>query len=58
VPSGFAVLELVEREESSLPAYDEARNELANRVYMEKMTQARRSWLDNLRRQQHVEVRL
>jgi peptidyl-prolyl cis-trans isomerase SurA len=58
VPSGFAVLKLVEREESSLPTYDEARNELANRVYMEKMTQARRSWLDNLRRQQHVEVRL
>jgi peptidyl-prolyl cis-trans isomerase SurA len=58
VPSGFAVLKLVEREESSLPTYDEARNELANRVYMEKMSQARRSWLDNLRRQQHVEVRL
>lgn len=58
VPSGFAVLKLLEREESSLPTFDEARNELANRVYMEKMTQARRSWLDNLRRQQHVEVRL
>ena len=58
VPTGFAVLKLVEREESSLPTFDEARSELAQRVYLEKMTQARRSWLDNLRRQQHVEVRL
>jgi peptidyl-prolyl cis-trans isomerase SurA len=58
VPTGFAVLKLLEREESSLPTFDEARSELAQRVYLEKMTQARRSWLDNLRRQQHVEVRL
>jgi peptidyl-prolyl cis-trans isomerase SurA len=58
VPTGFAVLKLLEREETSLPAFEEARSELAQRVYLDKMTQARRSWLDNLRRQQHVEVRL
>lgn len=58
VPTGFAVLKLLEREETSLPSYEEARSELAQRVYLDKMTQARRSWLDNLRRQQHVEVRL
>jgi len=58
LPGGFAVLKLLEREESSLPTYEEARNELGQRVYLEKMTQARRTWLDNLRRQQHVEVRL
>jgi peptidyl-prolyl cis-trans isomerase SurA len=54
VPGGYAVLKLV----SSLPEYDEARAELGQRVYLEKMTQARRTWLDTLRRQQHVEVRL
>jgi peptidyl-prolyl cis-trans isomerase SurA len=58
VPTGFAVLKLLDREETSLPTFDEAKGELAQRVYIEKMTQARRSWLDNLRRQQHVEVRL
>jgi parvulin-like peptidyl-prolyl isomerase len=58
VPGGYAVVKLVEREESSLPEYEEAKNELAQRVYMEKMTTARRTWLDGLRRQQHVEVRL
>jgi peptidyl-prolyl cis-trans isomerase SurA len=58
VPGGYAVLKLVSRQESELPEYDEARAELGQRVYLEKMTQARRSWLDTLRRQQHVEVRL
>ncbi len=38
--------------------YDTARAELGERVYVEKMNQARRTWLDNLRRQHHVEVRL
>jgi parvulin-like peptidyl-prolyl isomerase len=58
VPGGFAVVKLVEREETNLPDFEEAKNELAQRVYLEKMTQARRTWLDGLRRQQHVEVRL
>jgi peptidyl-prolyl cis-trans isomerase SurA len=58
VPGGYAIVKLVEREESALPDYDEARNELGQRVYLEKMTQARRTWLNGLRRQQHVEVRL
>ena len=58
IPGGYAIVKLVEREETQLPDYDEAKNELAQRVYLEKMTQARRTWLDGLRRQQHVEVRL
>ena len=52
------IVKLLQRDESSLPNYEEAKDELAQRVYLEKMTQARRSWLDSLRRQQHVEVRL
>jgi peptidyl-prolyl cis-trans isomerase SurA len=55
---GFGIFKLLSREESTLPSYEEARAELSQRVYLEKMTQARRTWLDNLRRQQHVEVRL
>lgn len=58
IPGGFAIFKLLSREETTLPTYEEARNELSQRVYLEKMTQARRTWLDNLRRQQHVEVRL
>jgi len=58
VPGGLAIVKVLEREESSLPTYEEAKNELAQRVYLEKMNTARRTWLDSLRRQQHVEVRL
>ena len=58
VPGGYAIVKLLDRGESQLPDYEESKDELAQRVYMEKMTQARRTWLDSLRRQQHVEVRL
>src|SRR5262249_23926101 len=58
VPGGLALIKVLDREESSLPSYEEAKNELSQRVYLEKMNQARRTWLDSLRRQQHVEVRL
>ncbi len=54
----FVVLKVLERDPSNLPDFESAKRELGERVYMDKMAQARRSWLDNLRRQHHVEVRL
>lgn len=54
----FVIIKLVERDPSELPSYEEARPELAERVYMEKMNKARRQWLDSLRRRTHVDVRL
>jgi peptidyl-prolyl cis-trans isomerase SurA len=56
--SHFVVLKLVERQQSQLPDFEEARSELGERVYLEKMTKARQHWLDGLRRRTHVEVRL
>jgi peptidyl-prolyl cis-trans isomerase SurA len=54
----FIVIKLTKRDESELPEFDEARAELTERVYGEKMAKARRRWLDGLRSQTHVEVRL
>jgi peptidyl-prolyl cis-trans isomerase SurA len=54
----FVILKIVSRDESQLPAYQDARDELSQRVYMEKMGKARSHWIDGLRRQTHVEVRL
>ncbi len=54
----FVVLKLVERTESELPTYEEARNQLQGRVYMEKMAKAREHWMRTLRKRTHVEVRL
>ena len=54
----FVILKVLERDPSNLPDFDSAKRDLGERVYMDKMAQARRTWLDNLRHQQHVEVRL
>jgi len=54
----FLVVKVLERDASNMPDFESAKRELSERVYMDKMGQARRSWLDNLRRQHHVEVRL
>jgi peptidyl-prolyl cis-trans isomerase SurA len=58
VGGDFVILKVIERDPSNLPDFESAKRELSERVYMDKMAQARRSWLDNLKRQQHVETRL
>ncbi|MGC4066181.1 MAG: SurA N-terminal domain-containing protein [Polyangiaceae bacterium] len=54
----LVILRLLSRDESQLPTFEEARGELGERVYGEKMAKARRRWLEGLRGQTHVEVRL
>lgn len=54
----YAIIKLLARDESQLPTLEEAKAELAERVYSDKMGQARRRWLDGLRKQMHVEIRL
>ncbi|HEX3774714.1 MAG TPA: peptidyl-prolyl cis-trans isomerase [Polyangiaceae bacterium] len=54
----YVIVRVNSRDASQLPSFEDARRELGDRVYMDKMGQARRSWLDSLRRQNHVEVRL
>jgi peptidyl-prolyl cis-trans isomerase SurA len=58
VGDSYVIARLLTRDASQLPTLEEARAELAERVYSEKMGQARRRWLNGLRRQMHVEVRL
>jgi peptidyl-prolyl cis-trans isomerase SurA len=54
----WLVLKLVERSDSALPPYEEAKEQLQARVYSEKMAGARRQWLDSLRKRTHVDLRL
>ena len=58
VGDDYVIVRVNSRDASPLPSFDEARRELGDRVYMDKMGQARRTWLDGLRRRNHVEVRL
>jgi parvulin-like peptidyl-prolyl isomerase len=58
IGDSYAIVRLVSRDESQLPNLEEARAELTERVYSDKMGQARRRWLSGLRKQMHVEIRL
>jgi peptidyl-prolyl cis-trans isomerase SurA len=57
VGNGWWVLKLLERAPSSLPPFEQAKEQVRQRVQTERFIQARRAWLDGLRRQTHVEVR-
>lgn len=54
----WLVIKLVERSASQIPPYEQAKPQLQNRVYAEKMETTRRQWLDSLRKRTHVEIRL
>ena len=58
IDDDYVIVRVNSRDASQLPSFEDARRELGDRVYMDKMAQARRVWLDGLRRQNHVEVRL
>lgn len=54
----IVVVKVLDREASQIPPYEDAREEVMQRVYGEQMDKARRQWLDELRRSAHVDVRL
>lgn len=54
----FVVMKIVQRDPSKLGSFENARDQLAQRVYAEKLEQAKRRWLDNLKRGVHIDVRL
>ena len=54
----LVVAKLLGRRESELPTFEEARAELNESVYLEKMNKARRRRLDVLRKRVNVGIRL
>lgn len=52
------IVQVLERAPSSLPPYDEVKDAVHERVYMEKMARVRKHWLDGLRRRTYVEIRM
>jgi peptidyl-prolyl cis-trans isomerase D len=53
----IVVIKVVERAPSNLPTYEQAREELQQQVYAERMEIARKRWLDSLRKRAHIEVK-
>lgn len=54
----IVIVQVLERAASSLPPYDEVKDAVHERVYMEKMSRVRKHWLDGLRRRTYVEIRM
>jgi peptidyl-prolyl cis-trans isomerase SurA len=52
------ILQVLERAPSSVPPFDEVKDAVHERVYMEKMARVRKHWLDSLRRRTYVEIRM
>lgn len=54
----WVILQVIERPPSELPPLKDVQEEMHQQVYMEKMAEARETWLAGLRRRTHVEIRL
>lgn len=55
---GFHIIRLEDRKDSSARPLEDVRNQLFNQLMTEKMEKATQSWLNELRRRSHVDVRL
>ncbi len=54
----WAILTIVERDPSTLPPFEQAVDQLTQRVQLKKLETARTDWLKTLRKQHHVRMRL
>lgn len=54
----WVILTVVERDPSKLPPFEQAVDQLTQRVQLKKLEKARADWLKTLRKQQHVQMRL
>ena len=55
---GFYLLQVLARDESSARPYSEVRKQLKQQIYAEKMEKSTKSWVRELRKQAHVDLRL
>jgi peptidyl-prolyl cis-trans isomerase SurA len=55
---GWVVLQLVERKSGDLKPYDEIKEQLRKQLYDQQVEKAQQSWIKELRKKAHVEVRL
>lgn len=54
---GFVVMQLVERKAGDLRPYDEIKEQLRKQLYDQQVEKAQQSWLRELRKKAHVDVR-
>lgn len=57
-PRGFYLLQVTQREESAARPFEEVREQLRDQLYSQKMEQATKSWLREVRKKAFVELKL
>jgi parvulin-like peptidyl-prolyl isomerase len=55
---GFHIIQVVDRKESSARSFDEVKEELREQVYVQKMEKATTSWLVEVRKKSHIDIKL
>ena len=55
---GFEVVQLIEKKDSDVRPYDEVREQLRQQLSMQQMEKASASWLTELRKKSHIDIRL
>ena len=55
---GWVVLQLVERKSGDLKPYEEIKEQLRKQLYDQQVEKAQQSWLRELRKKAHVDIRL
>jgi peptidyl-prolyl cis-trans isomerase SurA len=58
VGEAIVILKLLERQASTVPAYEQAKPHMLNRLQGEILDKAKRKWLDELKSRTHLDVRL
>lgn len=54
----WVIVTVIERDPSTLPPFEQAVDQLTQRVQLKKLEKARTDWLKTLRKQHHVQMRL
>lgn len=57
-PEGYMILQLAERTEGGIPPLEKARNAVSNELYMDRVQPAFRKFLDRMRKENYVYVKI
>jgi peptidyl-prolyl cis-trans isomerase SurA len=55
---GYHLIQVVDRKESAARSFDEVKEELREQIYVQKMEKATTSWLTEVRKKSHIDIKL
>jgi peptidyl-prolyl cis-trans isomerase SurA len=55
---GFHLIQMLDRKESGARSFDEVKDELREQLYVQKMEKATHSWLAEVRKKSHIDIKM